>query len=133
MKNIQEKLLKSQSQSFISGSCIRIVVVPPATAASVPDWKSSTVVVFMNSNWRCVCGSTPPGSTSFPRASTTVAPGGACRPRPTALNICRRNSNVRILYEYMPTVNFGRTMKRIIEDQLVLLYCYKLEFSTGFA
>src|SRR5450432_2891786 len=38
----------------------------------------------MNGSSMWVCGSMPPGMTSAPPASTTVAPAGACRSGPTA-------------------------------------------------
>src|SRR5688500_9775131 len=47
------------------------VVVPPASAAAVPDSKSSADTVPMNGNARWTCGSTPPGSTYCPEASMT--------------------------------------------------------------
>ncbi len=48
-------------------------VVPPKAAAVWPDVTSSIVVVPPNGMSRCVCGSTRPGSTSFPVASITVS------------------------------------------------------------
>ena len=47
------------------------VVVPPKAAAVWPDSKSSIVVSPRHGMSRCVCGSTPPGSTYFPEASIT--------------------------------------------------------------
>ena len=44
-------------------------VVPPNAAAVWPDSTSSIVTVPPNGMSRCVCGSTQPGSTYFPRAS----------------------------------------------------------------
>ena len=46
-----------------------IVVVPPKAAARVPVKKSSDDCVPPNGNSMCVCGSMPPGITSFPAAS----------------------------------------------------------------
>ena len=48
-------------------------VVPPRAAARWPDSTSSIVVVPPNGMSRCVCGSTPPGSTYLPLASITVS------------------------------------------------------------
>ena len=48
-----------------------IDVVPPYAAAIVPDSKSSADVVPPNGMSRCVCTSTPPGSTYLPDASIT--------------------------------------------------------------
>ena len=48
-------------------------VVPPRAAARWPDSTSSIVVVPPNGMSRCVCGSTAPGRTYLPEASTTVS------------------------------------------------------------
>ena len=50
-------------------------VVPPKAAAVWPDWTSSIVVVPPNGMSRWVCGSTSPGSTYLPVASTTLSAG----------------------------------------------------------
>ena len=49
------------------------LVVPPNAAAVWPDSTSSIVVVPPNGMSRCVCGSTPPGSTYLPVASMTLS------------------------------------------------------------
>ncbi len=54
-----------------------IMVVPPAKPAAVPVKKSSDAVVPMKGSSMWVCGSMPPGMTSWPPASTTLAPAGA--------------------------------------------------------
>jgi hypothetical protein len=46
-------------------------VVPPKAADVCPDSKSSAVTVPPKGMSRCVCGSTHPGSTYLPVASTT--------------------------------------------------------------
>ena len=56
-------------------------VVPPKAAARVPVSKVSEVSVPPNGISRWVCGSTPPGITSFPAASMTRS-AGTTRSRP---------------------------------------------------
>jgi hypothetical protein len=46
-------------------------VVPPKAAAVCPEVTSSIVTVPPKGMSRCVCGSTQPGSTYFPDASST--------------------------------------------------------------
>ena len=48
-------------------------VVPPNAAEVWPDSTSSIVTVPPNGMSRCVCGSTPPGSTYLPPASITLS------------------------------------------------------------
>ena len=48
-------------------------VVPPNAAETVPDVKSSQVVVPPKNISMCVCGSIAPGITSFPAASMTLS------------------------------------------------------------
>ncbi len=48
-------------------------VVPPNAAETVPEVKSSQVVVPPKNISRCVCGSIAPGRTYFPAASTTLS------------------------------------------------------------
>ena len=49
------------------------VVVPPKAAETVPDVKSSQVVVPPKNISMCVCGSIAPGITYFPAASITLS------------------------------------------------------------
>ena len=49
------------------------VVVPPNAAETVPDVKSSHVVVPPKNISMCVCGSIAPGITYFPDASITLS------------------------------------------------------------
>jgi hypothetical protein len=61
-----------------------IEVVPPASPAAVPLKKSSLATVPMKGSCMCVCGSMPPGMTSWSPASITSAPAGASRCSPIA-------------------------------------------------
>src|SRR5262245_28988969 len=54
-----------------------MVVTPPHAAAAVPDSKSSAVLTPATSTSRCVCTSTPPGSTRRPEATISSRPGGS--------------------------------------------------------
>ena len=47
------------------------VVVPPSSAARVPEAKSSAVTVPATARSKCVCASINPGNSSLPRTSIT--------------------------------------------------------------
>ena len=62
------------------------VVVPPNAAATVPDVKSSIVVVPPKNISMCVCGSIAPGMTSLPVASIVLS-AVTSRDSPTCVTV----------------------------------------------
>ena len=61
-----------------------MVVVPPASAAAVPDSKSSEETVPATGSDICTWGSTPPGKTIRPSASRLSSPPADSRPSPSS-------------------------------------------------
>ncbi len=69
-----------------------IMVVPPASAAAVPVWKSSLATVPMKGSCMWVCGSMPPGITRQPLASITSQSSGTSRSVPMAVMVSPSHS-----------------------------------------
>ena len=90
-----------------------MVVVPPATAAAVPESQSSAVIVPPNGMSMCVWASMKPGITRSPRTSTvsapspgTVVPTDAMRPSRIAMSA----SNVPSAVTTVPPRRFRSPM-----------------------
>src|SRR5581483_2390459 len=75
-RSIFSKWPSSAWPNDVPGACMQKSirqVVPPNAAETVPDVKSSHVVVPPKNISRCVCGSIAPGMTYFPVASITFS------------------------------------------------------------